>query len=155
MDERVLIGMHYRENDTAPIRVLASDMPSINGVGFDARNGKLYVSQTANTGPNDAMWEIDHTGATQPRLIARGIGSLNGFKVGPAGMLYGALMFRGQAAKADPANGKVTETVTKQLKPTIDNMAISPDGTIYVSNMADNSVEAFEPSTGETRVRSA
>jgi sugar lactone lactonase YvrE len=188
----VLMGiLHYRESDTAPIRVLASDMPSINGVGFDARNGKLYVSQTANTGPDDAVWEIDRTGATQPRLIARGIGSLNGFKVGSDGMLYGALMFRGQAAKVDPANGKVTviadgfrvptgaglddkgnlwivdsrtgelvavdlltgrKTVTKQLKPTIDNMAISPEGTIYVSNMADNSVEAFEPSTGETRV---
>jgi sugar lactone lactonase YvrE len=188
----VLMGvLHYRESDTAPIRVLAADMPSINGVAFDRRNGKLYVSQTANTGHADAVWEIDRTGALPPRLIARGIGSLNGFKVGPDGMLYGALMFRGQAARVDPADGKVTviaegfkvptgagvddkgnmwvvdsrtgelvcielatgrKTTIRQLKPTIDNLVISSEGQIYVSNMADNSVQVYEPATGEMRV---
>ena len=42
--------------------------------------------------------------------------------------------------------------MVKKLKTAIDNLAIAPDGTIYVSNMADNSVEAFNPATGELRL---
>ena len=41
--------------------------------------------------------------------------------------------------------------MAKQLKPALDNLAIAPDGTIYVSNMADNSVQAFNPATGAVR----
>ena len=37
----------------------------------------------------------------------------------------------------------------KQFKTALDNLAIASDGTIYVSNMADNSVEVVQP--GERR----
>lgn len=187
----VLMGiLHYRESEQAPVRVLASGMRSINGVGFDPRDGRLYVSQTANTGPDDALWEIDRAGVAPPRLIARGIGSLNGFKVGQDGMLYGALMFRGQAARVDPRDGRVTviaegfgtptaaapdsrgnlwvvdsrsgelvcvelatgrRSRTVQLRPAIDNVAVSREGTVYVSNMADNAIHAYDPASGELR----
>lgn len=39
-----------------------------------------------------------------------------------------------------------------QLATATDNMAMGPDGLIYVSNMADNSVHAVDPQTGAVRV---
>lgn len=183
-----LMGMiRYRENDAAPLRVLAKDLPGINSLDFDRRNGKLYASQVFL---GDALWEIDVSGAKPPRLIRKDLGGLNGFEVGPDGMIYGPLWFKGQVVKINPANGDLTvinsefkipaaanldgkgnlwvvdtrtgelsrvalatgqKTVVKQLKPSLDNLAIAPDGTVYVSNMANNSVEAYNPATGELR----
>jgi len=183
-----LMGMiRYRENDAAPMRVLAKDLPGINSLDFDRRNGKLYASQVFM---GDALWEIDVAGVNPPRLIRKDMGGFNGFEVGPDGMLYGPLWFKGQVAKINPANGDLTvinsefktpaaanldgkgnlwvvdartgelsrvelasgrKTVVKQLKPALDNLAIAPDGTIYVSNMADNSVAAYNPATGDLR----
>ncbi len=183
-----LMGMvRYRESDTAPMRVLARDLPGINSLDFDRRSGRLYASQVFL---GDALWEIDVLGAQPPRLIAKDLGGLNGFEVGPDGMIYGPLWFKGQVVKVDPASGRITvinsefqtpaaanldgkgnlwvvdtktgelcrvdlasgrKTVVRRLKTALDNLAIAPDGTIYVSNMADNSVEAVDPVTGNTR----
>jgi sugar lactone lactonase YvrE len=183
-----LMGMlRYRESDTAPMRVLAKDLPGLNSLDFDRRNGKLYASQVFL---GDALWEIDRTGQKPPRLIKKDMGGFNGFEVGPDGLLYGPLWFKGQVVKIDPANGNMTviadgfkipaaanldgkgnlwvvdarsgelvrvelasgrKTVAKQLRPSLDNLAIAPDGTIYVSNMANNEVQAFNPATGDLR----
>jgi streptogramin lyase len=183
-----LMGMlRYRASDTAPLQVLAKDLPGLNSLDFDRRNGKLYASQVFL---GDALWEIDVAGVKPPRLIAKDLGGFNGFEVGPDGMLYGPLWFKGQVVKIDPASGAITvinsefripaaanldgrgnlwvidttngelskvelangrKTVMKTLRPSLDNLAIAPEGTIYVSNMADNSIEAYEPSTGALR----
>jgi streptogramin lyase len=186
-----LMGMlRYRENDGAPMRVLAKDLPGLNSLDFDRRNNKLYASQVFL---GDALWEIDREGQKPPRLIKKDMGGFNGFEVGPDGMLYGPLWFKGQVVKIDPANGQMTviadgfqipaaanldgkgnlwvvdarsgelvrvdlatgrKTVAKQLRPSLDNLAIArdtPDGTIYISNMADNEVQAFNPTTGALR----
>lgn len=184
-----LMGMvRLRENDGAPMRVLAKDLPGINSLDFDRRNGKLYASQVFL---GDGLWEIDVAGQKPPRLIGKDMGGFNGFEVGPDGMLYGPLWFKGQVVRIDPADGRITviaegfkipaaanldgkgnlwvvdarsgelvrvelatgrKTVAKQFKPSIDNLAIAPEGTVYVSNMADNSIEAFEPSSGTSRL---
>lgn len=187
-----LMGMlRYRESDTAPMKVLAKDLPGLNSTDFDRRNGKLYASQVFL---GDALWEIDVSGAKPPRLIAKDMGGFNGFEVGPDGMLYGPLWFKGQVVKINPENGAITvinsefktpaaanldgkgnllvvdtrtgelckvelggpnagrKTVVKQFKTALDNLAIASDGTIYVSNMADNSVESYNPANGETRM---
>ncbi|PLC01989.1 hypothetical protein CY658_28675 [Variovorax sp. RO1] len=183
-----LMGMlRYRESDSAPLRVLAKDLPGLNSLDFDRKNGKLYASQVFL---GDALWEIDREGKQPPRLIKKDMGGFNGFEVGPDGLLYGPLWFKGQVVKIDPANGNLTviadgfkipaaanldgkgnlwvvdarsgelvrvdlatgrKTVAKQLRPSLDNLAIAPDGTIYVSNMANNEVQAFNPATGELR----
>ena len=183
--------VRYRENDSAPIRVLAKDLPGINSLAFDMKSGKLYASQVFL---GDAMWEIDVAGTKPPRLIAKDMGGFNGFEVGPDGMLYGPLWFKGSVAKMDPASGAITvinsefkipaaanldgkgnlwvidtqtgelsrvalangrKTVVKKLSPSLDNLAISPEGTIYLSNMADNAVLSFDPSSGELRTLTA
>ena len=179
--------IRYRENDGAAIRVLAKDLPGINSLAFDQRSGKLYASQVFL---GDAMWEIDITGNQPPRQIAKDMGGLNGFEVGPDGMIYGPLWFKGQVVKMNPADGAISviadgfkvpaaanldgkgnlwvvdtragqlskvelasgqKTMVRQLSSSIDNLAIAPEGTIYVSNMADNGVQAFDPATGSLR----
>ncbi|MED5619966.1 Vgb family protein [Ideonella sp. BN130291] len=181
-------ALHYRASDDAPIRELAKGLPGLNSLDFDRRNGKLYATQVFL---GDALWEIDVAGVQPPRLIAKDLGGLNGFEVGPDGMIYGPLWFKGQVVKVDPADGKVTvingdfkipaaanldgkghlwvvdtrtgelsrvelasgrKTVVKTLNRAIDNLAIAPDGTVYVANMADNSVQAVNPATGEVRL---
>ena len=184
-----LMGMiRYRESDNAPLRVVAKDLPGINSLDFDRRNGKLYASQVFL---GDALWEIDVSGQAPPRLIKKDLGGLNGFEVGPDGMIYGPLWFKGQVVKVNPANGDTVvinsdfqvpaaanldgkgglwvvdtksgelsrvdlasgrKTVVKQLKPSLDNLAVAPDGTVYVSNMANNSIEAYNPVSGEVRL---
>lgn len=179
--------IRYRENDGAAIRVLAKDLPGINSLAFDQRSGKLYASQVFL---GDAMWEIDITGNQPPRQIAKDMGGLNGFEVGPDGMIYGPLWFKGQVVQMNPADGAISviadgfkvpaaanldgkgnlwvvdtragqlskvelasgqKTMVRQLSSAIDNLAIAPEGTIYVSNMADNGVQAFDPATGSLR----
>jgi streptogramin lyase len=184
-----LVGMvRYRDSDGAPMKVLAKDLPGVNSLDFDRRNGKLYAAQVFL---GDALWEIDVSGAAPPRLIVKDMGGFNGFEVGPDGMLYGPLWFKGQVVKINPANGAITvinsefktpaaanldgkgnlwvvdtktgelckvelssgrKTVVKQLKTALDNLAIAPDGTIYISNMADNSIQSYNPATDELRL---
>jgi streptogramin lyase len=183
-----LMGMvRYRENDNAPMRVVAKDLPGLNSLDFDRRNGKLYASQVFL---GDALWELDVAGVKPPRLIVKDMGGFNGFEVGPDGMLYGPLWFKGQVVKINPENGAITvinsdfkvpaaanldgkgnlwvidtktgelskvelatgrKTVVKKLATALDNLAISPEGTIYISNMADNAVQSFNPATGEIK----
>ena len=179
--------VRYRANDAAPIRILAKDLAGINSLDFDRRNGKLYASQVFL---GDALWEIDVAGQAAPRLIAKDLGGFNGFEVGPDGMLYGPLWFKGQVVKINPADGRVTvinsefkvpaaanldgkgnlwvvdtrtgelckvdlasgrKSVVAQLSTALDNLAIAPDGTVYVSNMADNGIQAVNPATGAVR----
>lgn len=179
--------LRYREHDGAPLRVLAKDLPGLNSLDFDRRNGRLYASQVFL---GDALWEIDRAGQKPPRLIKKDMGGFNGFEVGPDGMLYGPLWFKGQVVKIDPADGRMAviadgfqvpaaanldgkgnlwvvdarsgelvrvelasgrKTVARQLRPSLDNLAIASDGTIYVSNMANNEIQAFDPATGALR----
>ena len=39
--------LRYRENDSAPMRVLAKDLAGLNSLDFDRKNGKLYASQSS------------------------------------------------------------------------------------------------------------
>ncbi|UJJ31172.1 Vgb family protein [Halopseudomonas maritima] len=94
----------YRENDDAPIQVLASDLPGINSLDFNDETGALYASQVFL---GDALWEVDRTGAEPPRLIGKDLGGFNGFEVGADGWLYGPLWFKGQIVRINPAGGEL------------------------------------------------
>jgi sugar lactone lactonase YvrE len=179
--------LRIRDSDGSATRVVAKDLPGINSVAFDPKNGKLYGSQVFL---GDALWEMDPSGQKPPRAIAKDLGGFNGFEVGPDGMLYGPLWFKGQLVRINPADGAISvinsefkvpaaanldgkgnlwavdtrtgelakvdlasgrKTVVAQLNTALDNLAISPEGTIYVSNMADNAIIEVNPSTGQTK----
>lgn len=178
----------YRENDNAPIRVLAEGLPGINSIVFNQDTGKLFASQVFL---GDALWEIDLSGGSEPRQIGKNLGGFNGFEVGADGWLYGPLWFKGQVVRINPDNGELQviadgfdtpaaanfdskgnlfvldtkagtlnrvdiptgEThVVATLDTSLDNLAIDKDDRIFVSNMADNSIELVNPSTGEVKV---
>lgn len=178
----------YRENDDAPIKVLAEGLPGINSIAFNQKTGQLYASQVFL---DDALWEMDPKGEAEPRLISKDMGGFNGFEVGSDGWLYGPLWFKGVVAKINPADGTletvaegfgtpaavnfdsrgnlyVVDTLTgklmrvdmqsgdsemvAQLSTALDNLAIDSNDTIYVSNMADNSIQQINPATGEVKV---
>jgi sugar lactone lactonase YvrE len=164
----------YRENDDAPIKVLVEGKPGINSIAFNQKTGQLYASQVFL---GDALWELDPKGEKEPRLINKDMGGFNGFEVGTDGSLYGPLWFKGIAVKIDPSNGNgnlyVVDTLTgklmrvdaaelksgaaepkmvAQLSTALDNLAIDPQDNIFVSNMADNSIQQVDPKTGEVRV---
>ncbi len=94
--------VRIRDNDTAPIRVIAKDLPGINSLDFDKKSGKLYASQVFL---GDALWEIDVNGVVPPRLIKKDMGGLNGFEVGADGWIMGPLWFKGHIVKVNPADG--------------------------------------------------
>ncbi len=41
--------------------------------------------------------------------------------------------------------------MVKQLESALDNLAFAPDGMLYVSNLAGNSVQSFDPTSGALR----
>jgi sugar lactone lactonase YvrE len=96
--------LRIRDNDTAPIRVIAKDLPGINSLAFDQKSGKLYASQVFL---GDALWEIDVGGLKPPRLIKKDVGGLNGFEVGADGWILGPLWFKGQIVKVNPIDGEM------------------------------------------------
>jgi sugar lactone lactonase YvrE len=52
----------------------------------------------------------------------------------------------GTLNKIELASGQKSEAA--KLATALDNLAIAPEGTIYVSNMADNSIQVFDPAAG-------
>ncbi|MEH6490983.1 Vgb family protein [Halopseudomonas sp.] len=177
-----------RDNDDAPIRVVASDLPGMNSLDFNDETGQLYASQVFL---GDALWEIDPTGKQQPRLIAKDLGGFNGFEVGRDGWLYGPLWFKGEVVRINPADGRVETLATgfgtpaaanfdskgnlyaldtlkgllkridlssgettdiAKLSSSLDNLAIDSQDRIFVSNMADNSIQEVNPATGKVRL---
>ncbi|MBA6418843.1 DUF6923 family protein [Pseudomonas sp. 5Ae-yellow] len=177
-----------RDNDEAPIRVVATDLPGMNSLDFNDETGQLYASQVFL---GDALWEIDPTGSEAPRLIAKDLGGFNGFEVGSDGWLYGPLWFKGEVVRINPADGQIETVATgfgtpaaanfdskgnlyaidtlsgllkrinlssgettniAQLSSSLDNLAIDSQDRIFVSNMADNSIQEVNPATGKVRL---
>jgi len=127
-----------------PPRLIAKDLGGFNGfeVGPD---GMLY-------GPlwfNRAVVKVDPASG--------GITVINAdFEIPAAANLDG----QGNLWVVDTATGELSKvaldtgrkTVVAKLATALDNLAIAPDGTVYVSNMADNSIQAVNPATGAVRL---
>lgn len=181
-----LTGKVFIQDKGGEPRMISEGLPGSNSLAF-TKDGKLYFTQVFL---GDALYEADVTGAQPARLIRKDLGGLNGFEVGPDGMIYGPLWFKNAIVKVDPKDGKDTvvaagfqipaaanfgpdgnlyaiDTKTGEVKkidmktkavsvittlpPALDNLAVAPDGTLYVSNMAEASIFAVNPATGEVR----
>jgi sugar lactone lactonase YvrE len=174
-----------QEKGGAP-RMVSSGLPGSNSLAF-TKDGRLYMTQVFL---GDALYEVDWKGTGGARLIRKDLGGLNGFEIGPDGMIYGPLWFKHAIVKVDPKDGKdaivadgfqipaaanfgpdgnlyAIDTKTGELKridmktkavsviatlpPSLDNLAIAPDGAIYVSNMVEASIFEVKPDTGAVR----
>lgn len=136
-----------RENDEAPIRVLAEGLPGINSIAFNQQTGQLFASQVFL---GDALWEIDPAGTQAPRQIARDLGGFNGFEVGPDGWLYGPLWFKGRVVRIDPQTGELRTVAEGFETPAAANF--DSRGTLYAVDTHAGTLVAIDPESGATRV---
>lgn len=144
---QVFLGDALWEIDVAgrnPPRLIKKDMGGFNGfeVGPDGwLYGPLWFKgQVAKINPADGALTVINSEFKIPAAA-----NLDG-----KGNLWVVDTKAGELSRVELATGR--KTVAKKLKSSIDNLAIAPDGTIYVANMADNSVEAYNPSTGDLRL---
>lgn len=166
---------------------VATNLVSINSIAYNENDERLFAAQVFG---GDGLWELDVTGETAPRNIIKDMGGLNGFDIGPDGMIYGPLWFKQQVVKINPDTGELTviadgfhtpaaanfdsqwnlyvldtamgeiiqvdintgsKTQFAQLKTSLDNLAIDANDILYVSNMADNSIQAIDIKTKAIR----
>lgn len=143
---QVFLGDALYEADVTgatPARLIRKDLGGFNGfeVGPD---GMLY-------GPlwfKNAIVKIDPaTGADT--VVADGFQIPAAANFGPDGNLYAIDTKTGELKRIDMATKAVSVLAT--LAPALDNLAITKDGTIYVSNMADATIYAVNPADGAVR----
>ena len=123
-----------QETGGAP-RMVASGLPGANSLAF-TKDGKLYVTQVFL---GDALYEADWKGDGGARLIRKDLGGLNGFEIGPDGMIYGPLWFKNAIVKVDPKTGADTVVAAGFEIPAAANFG--PDGNLY----------AIDTKTGEVK----
>ena len=143
---QVFLGDALWEIDVAgqqPPRLIAKDLGGFNGfeVGPDGwLYGPLWFKgQVVKINPAN--------GAVTP--IAGGFKTPAAANLDGQGHLWVVDTKTGELVKVELASGR--KSVVAQLKPSLDNLAIAPDGTVYVSNMADNAVLAVNPTNGQVR----
>ncbi len=136
--------VRIRDNDSAPIRIIAKDLPGINSIAFDQKNGKLYASQVFL---GDALWELDVSGATAPRLIKKDLGGFNGFEVGPDGWIVAPLWFKGQIVKLNPADGELKVINSEFKVPAAANY--DSKGNIWAIDTKTGGLFKINPASGQ------
>jgi sugar lactone lactonase YvrE len=142
-------GVVHVKRPGQPVKVLAQ-VPACNSINFSPDGTRLYVSQVF--GP-DGLWEIDPNGVKPSRKIAENIGGLNAFQVGPDGMIYGPLQFKGQYVKIDPDSGRVTVVNGAFQRPGASKL--DGKGFAYVSDAGTREIWKVEIATGaRTKVAS-
>ena len=81
------------------------------------------------------MRSAEHcTGAQPARLIRKDLGGFNGFEVGPDGMLYGPLWFKGEIVKVNLESG-ATEVIASGFKTPAGRLSPeepAPNGVLWV-----------------------
>ncbi|KAA0693415.1 hypothetical protein DT594_13525 [Halopseudomonas laoshanensis] len=137
----------YRENDDAPVRVLAEGKPGINSIAFNQQTGKLFASQVFL---GDALWEIDVKGESEPRLIKKDMGGFNGFEVGKDDWVYGPLWFKGEVVKINPVDGEMKTVADGFGTPAAVNF--DSKGNLYVVDTLSGQLMRVDIATGDTEL---
>lgn len=129
-----------QEKGGAP-RMVASGLPGANSLAF-TKDGKLYVTQVFL---GDALHEVDWKGPGGARLIRQDLGGLNAFEIGPDGMIYGPLWFRGAIVRVDPKTGAASDYATGFQTPAAANFG--PDGNLYAIDTKTGEVKRIDKTT--------
>jgi streptogramin lyase len=91
--------------------IVADVPPGANPIAF-SDDGRLFVGLAVTA---DGLFEIDPTGATEPRQMSESLGNVNGFDVGSDGMIYGPRA-TGELVRIDHESGEVLATVAADLR---------------------------------------
>jgi sugar lactone lactonase YvrE len=124
-------------------RLLLQDLGGLNGFDFGP-DGHLY-------GPlwfRGAIARVDVDAATL-EVVAEGFAIPAAVNFDSTGQLWAVDTKRGELLRVDLEGGE--HEVVATVAPAIDNLAIAPDDSVFLSNMADNAILRVDPQTGETR----
>jgi sugar lactone lactonase YvrE len=127
----------------APPRTIASDLGGINAFTDDGR-GHLYVPLS----DKGAIGRVDIASGTMT-IVATGLGMPVAVKRDSHGNLVTIDWQVGKVIRVDPRSGAAHTLAT--VPPPLDNLAVGPDDTVYVSRPSDNSIIAIDPETGAQR----
>jgi streptogramin lyase len=126
-----------------PLRPIASGLGGINAFTDDGRGG-LYVP-LAEKG---SVARVDVASGALT-ILATGLGQPVAVKRDSRGLLATIDWQTGAVIRVDPATGATRTLAT--VAPPLDNLAIGPDDTIYVSRPSDNGIVAIDPASGAQR----
>lgn len=120
-------GIVYKRPPGGPIARFVENVKGANAISFSPDFERLFYTQVFY---GDALYELDPSGATPPRLISEGHGGLNAFEVADDGMIYGPLVFGGAVVRVDPDTGEI-DTVSDDFE-SPGALKLAGDGTAFV-----------------------
>lgn len=126
---------------------LATDLVSVNSIAYRESDGRLFVSQVFG---GDGLWELDPEGKKPRRLILDNPGGLNGFDIGPDGMIYGPLWFKKKVVKIDPDSGAMSTVAEGFQTPAAVNF--DSNWNLYVLDTATGEVFKVDIESGKKEV---
>jgi len=126
-----------------PPRLIARNIGWLNGFDFGA-DGMIY-------GPLQGKAEIARIDPANGHItvIASGFSSPSGLKIAPNGDLWVVDAGNGQLVHIDRLTYR--KTVAMQFEDALDNLAISREGEIYVSDPARSAIWDYTPASGKLR----
>ncbi|MEZ5171007.1 MAG: hypothetical protein R3A49_09715 [Acidimicrobiia bacterium] len=130
------------------VEVVAEVPVGVNPIAF-TDDGRLFVGLEKDA-PEDAVYEIDITGDTEPRLVGSDLGRVNAFAFGPDGLLYGpgfGLDGAGTLRRIDVETGESTVVTDGFGFPV--SVRFGDDGTAYVLQTAQPTLWSVDIETGE------
>ncbi len=128
---------------TKSIRVIARGLGGINAFQPDGKGG-LWVPLAEKGAVGRVDLESGHL-----EVVAGGLGQPVAVKSDSTGGLYTIDWRTGRVFHVNPVSGETKKIAT--VPPPLDNLAIGPDDTIYVTRPVDNAVIAVDPVTGAQR----
>jgi len=141
-----LTGKVFVQTPGGVPRMVASGLPGANSLAF-TKDGRLYLTQVFL---GDALHEVDWKGDGGARLIRQDLGGLNGFEIGPDGMIYGPLWFRKAVVRVDPATGNATNVAEGFEVPAAANFG--PDGKLYAIDTKTGELKRIDMANGQTQL---
>ncbi len=141
-------GVVGRVTTEGDVEVVAEVPVGVNPITL-TDDGRLFVGLEVDA-PADAIYEIDLTGDTEPRLVGEDMGRLNAFDVGPDGFLYGpgfGLEGAGTLVRVDVETGE-TEVITDGFGYSV-SVRFGEDGTAYVAQTAPPKLWSVDLETRE------
>ncbi len=129
----------------APPRLVADHTGGLNAFQFGP-DGMIYAP---SWGRGQVVRVDPQTGATT--VLAEGFHKPGAVRFDAADRLYVLDDETGDLWALDRDGGQWRKRAIAKLSTATDNMAMGPDGLIYVSNMADSGIHAVDPRTGAVR----
>ncbi len=117
----------------------------VNPIAFSS-SGQLFVGASFG----DRLYEVDVQGTRKPKLIAKGLGGINGMDFGPDGFLYSPLPDRGEVIRINVDSGASDIVATGLTSPTAVNF--DSHGRLYLTEYQTGQVLRIDAQTGAKEI---